>query len=74
MNSIYKIVTARNTAFLVGHRKDSTDDSPRITAIEVINSEEPGTWVCKVVVGEKEIVLVSDVVEVWRRPESGGTQ
>lgn len=74
MNDLYKIITARNTAFVVGHRKDSTDDSPRITSIELVNSEEPGTYVCKVTFAGKETVMVSDVVEVWRRTDEGGVQ
>lgn len=60
--TIYKIVTARNTSFIVGFPKDSAEDSPRI---EKIQWEFNYDW--HVYFSDGTNVSVSDVVEIWDR-------
>lgn len=66
--NIHKIVTKRNTSFILGFHKDSTENSPIITTIEVVNTDDPGVYTCKVTFSDKTFVSISDIVEVWRNP------
>lgn len=64
---LYKIVTKRESAFIIGHRMDGAENFPTVISIEVINGSEPGSWVCEVKYSNGTLVKVCDVVELWNK-------
>lgn len=66
MNTITRISTARNTAFIVGHPKDGAQDSPKITQIEYLAGETQASSSYGVTFSDGTFIEVFDVVESWR--------
>lgn len=63
---ITKIITARNTAFILGHPKDGAEGSPIITNIEYLMGETQETSSYGVTFSDGTFIEVLDVVESWR--------
>lgn len=61
---IYKIVTSRNTAFIVGHPLDTAYNSPTVTEILYVVNEG---WTVRYSNGVE--VYLHDAVEFWNKKE-----
>jgi hypothetical protein len=68
MSYTYKIVTERNTSFILGFPKDTAQDSPTIIEISMLY-ESPVTnhYAYYVKYSDLTEVTVYDVVEYWKQ-------
>jgi hypothetical protein len=68
MSYTYKIVTERNTSFILGFPKDTAQDSPKIVELQLLyESQIADHFAYLVKYDDLTEVFVGDVVEYWKK-------